>query len=113
VAPFLSRRFSSVSLLEAIAMCKPVIATDLGECHEIVKNGINGYLVPPGDVNELARKILRLLKEPRELALMSQQARAESQQYSARTCARTLENLYMDLVTKRSYSRANAAKGLA
>jgi glycosyltransferase involved in cell wall biosynthesis len=69
--------------------------------------------VPPGDLNELARKILRLLKEPRELALMSQQARAESQQYSARTCARTLENLYMDLVTKRSYSRANAAKGLA
>jgi glycosyltransferase involved in cell wall biosynthesis len=113
VAPFLSDRFSSVSLLEAMAMRKPAIATDLGEARQIVKNGINGYLVPAGDVNGLAGKMLKLLQEPGELNLMRQQAWAESQQYSAETCARTLENLYIDLITKRGYSQANAAKGLA
>ena len=90
VAPFLSDRFSSVSLLEAMAMGKPIIATDLGESREIVKNGINGYLVSPGDVNDLAGKILQLLRTPEELDLLSQRARAESQRYSVRRTFRRL-----------------------
>ena len=74
VAPFLSERFSSVNLLEAMAMGKPIIATDLGEQREIIQNGIDGYLVAPGDVQELSGSILKLIKQPEELKHMSCQA---------------------------------------
>ena len=94
-------------------MRKPAIATDLGEAREIVKDGVNGYLVPAGDVNSLAGKMLKLLQKPGELNLMRQQAWAESQQYSVENCARTLENLYIDLAAKRGYSKVKAVRGLA
>jgi glycosyltransferase involved in cell wall biosynthesis len=113
VAPFLSERFSSVALVEAMAVRKPVIATDLGELREIVKNGVNGYLVRPGDVHELAAMMLKLLREPEETVRMSEQAWAESQQYSVEAYARTLENLYIDLVSRSGYSKTNAKRRLA
>jgi len=109
VAPFLSERFSSVHLLEAMAAGKPVVATDVGELREVVKAGVNGYLVSPGNVAELAQKVLKLLTDPEELDRMSRQARAESQRYSARAYARSLEGLYEDLAANRPESMRRSA----
>jgi glycosyltransferase involved in cell wall biosynthesis len=100
VAPFLSPRFSSVNLLEAMALGKPIVATDLGESGEIVKNGSNGYLVPPGDVPELAGRILQLLNSPKKLAQLSLQARASADQYSANACVETLQSWYAALAAQ-------------
>lgn len=97
VAPFLSERFSSVPLLEAMAKAKPVVATDLGESREIVRNGINGYLVTPGDVPELAQAISRLLSDPAQQRRMGREALAVAEQHSADECARRLERLYLEL----------------
>lgn len=46
------------SVAEAIAMNTPVIATNHGGVKDIIKDGINGYLINVGDVNELAIKII-------------------------------------------------------
>jgi glycosyltransferase involved in cell wall biosynthesis len=54
-------------IIEAMAMRKPVIASKAGGPLEIVDDGINGFLVPPGDDAELAEKIVLLLTNP-ELA---------------------------------------------
>jgi glycosyltransferase involved in cell wall biosynthesis len=113
VAPFLSSRFSSVSLLEAMAMGKPLVATDLGESSEIVKHGVNGYLVSPGKVDDMTGKILKLLKEPQEATDMGQRARADSMQYSVDACARTLEKLYTELAERNEYLRVSSKRGLA
>jgi glycosyltransferase involved in cell wall biosynthesis len=104
VAPFLSERFSSVHLLEGMAMGKPAVATDMGELSEVVKDGVNGYLVPHGDAGELAQRILKLLTDPQELDRMSRNARRESQQYSVDAYARSLEGLYEDLAAARRTS---------
>ena len=48
---------------EAGAMCKPVIATNIGGSVEIVKNGETGYLVTPDNDEELAEKIEILFKD--------------------------------------------------
>jgi glycosyltransferase involved in cell wall biosynthesis len=96
VAPFLDDRFSSVNLIEAMAMGKPVIATDLGEQREIVKNGVNGYLVAPGDEKDLAGKIVSTLSNSEALARMSRQAAEDARQYSAEAYARNLENWYTE-----------------
>lgn len=50
-------------ILEALALRKPVIATNQGGPVEIIDNGIEGLLVPPNDVTEMADKIGTLLKD--------------------------------------------------
>ncbi|MGD0477857.1 MAG: glycosyltransferase family 4 protein [Nitrososphaerales archaeon] len=47
-------------LLEAMSMCKPVIATRVGGIPEVVKDGENGLLVPPHDAKSLSNAVLRL-----------------------------------------------------
>ena len=57
-------------LMEAMAMRKPIITTDIPGCKETVEEGRNGYIVPPRDVEALAnaiRKFLRLSQDERKL----------------------------------------------
>ena len=49
------------SLLEAAACARPIVATDVPGCREIVKHGENGYLVPLGDSRALADSLETLL----------------------------------------------------
>jgi glycosyltransferase involved in cell wall biosynthesis len=100
VAPFLSERFSSVTLLEAMAMGKPIIGTDIGEQREIIANGLNGYLVSPGDVEELAGRIVVLLTHPVELDRLSQEASVMAEQYSVPAYVQGLQRLYLELAAK-------------
>jgi glycosyltransferase involved in cell wall biosynthesis len=109
VAPFLSERFSSVSLLEALAMGKPLVATDLGEQREIVRNGFNGYLVRPGDVTGMSDRLVHLLTNGPELERMARQARTDAEQYSAAANARRLETMYLELASSRGASAMNPA----
>jgi glycosyltransferase involved in cell wall biosynthesis len=97
VAPFLSKRFSSVKLLEGMAMGKPIIATGLGEQRQLIRDGINGYFVEPGDVSELATKISRILAHPRELDRLSCGAKEMSQQYSVDSYVQALQDWYTEL----------------
>ena len=52
------------SILEALAMAKPVITTDWRGCRETVSHGINGFLVPPMEVLALANAMERFLINP-------------------------------------------------
>ncbi len=113
VAPFLSDRFSSVNLLEAMAMGKPVISTDIGEQREIIQNGIDGFLVSPGDVKVLAERILEILTKPEALDQMSCRARAKAEQYSADAYVQNLERLYAELATSARSNRAEVRRRFA
>jgi len=48
-------------LLEAAAAGRPIVATDVRGCREIVRPDVNGLLVPPGDVASLVQAIEQLL----------------------------------------------------
>ncbi len=50
--------------LEAMALGTPVVATDLAQLREQIVDGQSGYLVPPGDTNRLAERMLTLLRDP-------------------------------------------------
>jgi len=52
-----------ISILEAMACSKPVIATNVGGVPEILTDGINGFVVPPENPDRLAEAILHLLKD--------------------------------------------------
>jgi glycosyltransferase involved in cell wall biosynthesis len=51
-------------LLEAASAGRPIVATDVPGCRDVVRDGWNGYLVPPRDHIRLAEAIRRLLENP-------------------------------------------------
>ena len=50
------------TLLEAAAMGRPIIATDVTGCREVVDHGVNGYLCKARDANDLAEKMKDMIK---------------------------------------------------
>jgi len=51
------------SLLEAAACGRPIVATDIPGCREIVRDGENGLLIPPRDAPALAAAMKRLIAD--------------------------------------------------
>lgn len=50
-----------VSILEAMSVGRPIVATNVGSIHEVVAEGRTGHLVTPGDAYQFADRIVRLL----------------------------------------------------
>lgn len=56
----------SRTLMEGLAIGKPIITTDIPGCRETVDDGVNGFLVKPKDVNSLVSAIERFLELSQE-----------------------------------------------
>ena len=64
------------TVLEAMAMGRPVITTDTNGCRETVIDGKTGYLVPVGDAKTLAERMKAFLCEPKLAAQMGKESLA-------------------------------------
>ena len=62
-------------LLEAASCGRPIVATDVPGCREIVRNNINGFLVPPYDSKLLVLALKALIKNPKLRARMGASSR--------------------------------------
>jgi len=56
-------------------MARPVITTDAPGCRETVVDGVNGFLVPPRDVEALVRAMERFILQPELIITMGQASR--------------------------------------
>jgi glycosyltransferase involved in cell wall biosynthesis len=63
VLPSSCREAFGMVLIEAMAMCKPVIATNMGGIPEIVGNEVTGILVPPRDPDAIAHALARYIED--------------------------------------------------
>lgn len=63
------------TVLEAMAMGRPVVTTDAPGCRETVVNGENGFLVPPADAAALESAMERFILDPSLIPLMGAQSR--------------------------------------
>jgi len=54
------------TLLEAMAMEKPIITTDAPGCREVIRDGVNGFMVKPRDVESLFEAMEKMIKLPEE-----------------------------------------------
>ncbi len=86
-------------LLEAMASKIPVLATAVGDIPLIIDNGVNGYLVPPGDAGALKKRMIDLLKYPEKAEEMAERGhRFVIENFSAERMVRDTEKLYVSLV---------------
>ena len=63
------------TLLEAMALAKPIIATDTVGSKDAIKDGINGYLLHKHDINAFINKILEIIDDEIELRRIGESAR--------------------------------------
>ena len=56
------REAQGMVILEAMALSRPVVASNVGGIPEMIEDGVTGLLVPPRDADALSRAIVRLLK---------------------------------------------------
>jgi len=71
------------AVVEALAVGTPVISTDTGGVAEVLRDGINGLLVPSGDVDALAAAIRRYVGDPELQARLRAAAASSVEAYSA------------------------------
>jgi phosphatidylinositol alpha-mannosyltransferase len=81
-APSLSGESFGMVLTEAFAAGTPVIASNIAGYNDVVSDGVDGLLVPPGDPQRLAEELQRIHYEPERLREMGEAARRSAQRYA-------------------------------
>lgn len=84
--------------LEAMAMGRPVIASEVGGLAFLITDGINGYHVPTRDPEALAERIYELLANIDCREQMGRAARHHAERFDWSIIARRLVNVYLDLL---------------
>lgn len=91
-----------VSLIEAHACARPVVATDVGGVRSVVENGVTGFLAQRGDADQVARLLQLLLDDVSRRAAMGEEGRRRVvKRYSKERLASDIRSLYGDLLTRR------------
>lgn len=98
--PSLSEGFS-ISMLEAMAHSKPVVATDIPAFREAL--GAERYLVPPESSGALAEEIHRVLAEPAYATALGEHAHKRVREnFSGAAAARKYEDLFREVIERRT-----------
>jgi len=104
VFPSLSESMG-ISLVEAMLLKKPIIASNVGGIPEIINNGKNGLLVEAGDSEGLARSMERLIKDRKQAESLARQAKADAEtKFTLKIMLENTCKLY-DILTKKVTKR--------
>jgi len=105
VAPSRTEALGMVNV-EALAVGTPVVASAIGGIGEIVRDGVEGYLVPADDSSALGERIGRLLGDPAQWAGFSARARQSYlDRFEMRTSIGRQADWYEELVAARGSER--------
>jgi glycosyltransferase involved in cell wall biosynthesis len=82
------------TVLEALAMSRPVVTSDAIGCRETIIDGVEGFLVPPKNAEALAGALLRILDDPvRHQAMASRARRRAEEKYDVNLINREMRRL--------------------
>ena len=81
-------------LLEAAAMGKPIVATDVPGCREVVQDGVNGFLVPARDAAGLAEGMQKLIVDEQLRARMGAKSVILIQDFKEESVIEATVNVY-------------------
>lgn len=75
------------AMLEAMAAARPVVMTDVGHIRSVVRDGVEGFLVAPGDVDTLTDRLRTLLRDPLRATEMGLRGRRRAHAHDTRAVA--------------------------
>jgi glycosyltransferase involved in cell wall biosynthesis/ribosomal protein S18 acetylase RimI-like enzyme len=102
----------SISLLEAMAAGKPIIATGIGSQREVAAHGEMARLVPPAKASSLRDEILRLAEDQALMARLGTNARSIYQRfYTEDKMLESYRQLYFELLAKCSAETSQTSGG--
>ena len=97
VAPALGQESFGLVLVEAMAAGLPVVATRIPGYDEVVRDGVDGLLVPPDDPAALAAAILRVLTDPALALRLAGSGKARAAEFSWDRVAAQVEAVYREI----------------
>ena len=83
---------------QAMALGVPVVATEVDGAPEAIKNGINGYLLPPKDIHAMAEKIVYLIRHPEKAQEMGGKGKDLVEEFDIWKMLAQQEELYASLL---------------
>lgn len=88
--------------LEAGACYRPVVATRVGGIPEVIQDGVNGYLVEPGDMDALVQRTQHLINTPGARQRMGAAGRRQVEEKFTTQPVREFERLLLSYAKRRS-----------
>lgn len=90
-----------LALLEAMALGKPAVATEIGGIPEVIKHGVNGILVPAGNDKYLAEGIIKVLSDKNQAKMLGREAqKTVFQKFSSKTMIENTEEVYLEILQR-------------
>jgi len=87
-------------VLEAMASGVPVLATDVGGVRELIRDGVDGFVLPPDDAAAFARHARALLDDPARLSAFKAAARARAEAFATPQMVAALARLYEEVLNQ-------------
>ena len=94
-----------MSILEAISYGMPVISTKVGSIDEAVKDGVNGYLIEPGDISALEDSLHSAISNPSFEKMGKASRRLAEKNFDEEKYFRQIEALYLAEAQKDTFGR--------
>jgi glycosyltransferase involved in cell wall biosynthesis len=101
-----------LSVMEAMASGLPIVSTAVGGVPNLLEDGKEGFIVPPGDVEGLAKSMAFLLRTPQaRQSLGMAAARRARKNFDVSTMVQAYEDLYENLVNHPNRLKAETVLG--
>ncbi|MGH2867287.1 MAG: glycosyltransferase [Solirubrobacteraceae bacterium] len=97
-APSLRGESFGMVLTEAFAAGTPVVASDIAGYRDVVRDGVDGVLVPPADPQALAEALRDLYEEPERRVAMARAATRDVERFAWPSVAETVMEAYRDAI---------------
>jgi glycosyltransferase involved in cell wall biosynthesis len=99
-----------VSVIESLAAARPVVATRVGGTPDVVRDGLDGFLVELGDVESIAERLTDLAADPARRAQMGAAGQQHARErYAVERLVADTECLYRSLLEARGLNRPQSA----
>jgi len=90
-----------VTLMEATSMGLPIVATSVGGVPQVITDGVEGLIVPPGDPEQLANALQQVVADPSLRQRLGRAAREKSAMFDVAQASRQIEEIYREITDDR------------